>query len=602
MKTRGFAARSVLTATGGYKEVLDRKQQIKKERVWLMRTAALAGALTLALGGCASGEKQGASAASAEQEVILSAFVQQAVTSDSGIWEGWAAQKLYNDTNLKVDFYATGTEVEQKLKQYIAAGTLPDIIGFKDLDQAQLAMDAGLLVPLDEYKDKLPAIFGTEEYQSAISYSMENTSNNTGKLYIMPTSVGPVSYNAYNWVPMLQWDAYKQAGMPKINTLEDYLDVVEKMVELKPYTDSGEKVYGFSLFSDWDKYSALEIAALSYFYGIDTEYVSPLMETNVVTKETNCILREDSFYKRALRFYFMANQRGLLDPDSMTQSYSSLDKKFSEGRIMFSWFSWLSGTYNIDSSGHVNNAQRPDGYANVPAGDMKIYEAPDQIIGRNWYFAISKNCREIDKACEFLNWIYDPEVERYLYNGPEGGVWNYNEDGEPVVTEEGWHVINNKAEDIMPVRWGGAFQDGTYLLNALGLQASTIMDDGYTIGYRYWPSSLNANATLMQKEVNEMLGTDTLAEYLYKNDMVAKSTIAVNMIPPASDEMETRINAIGEIVRDYSWQMVYAKDNTEFESLWTVMVEKAEKQGLYDVESYYKNAWENALTKAAEYE
>ncbi|WP_187374435.1 extracellular solute-binding protein [Murimonas intestini] len=582
--------------------MLDRKQQIKKERVWLMRTAALAGALTLALGGCASGEKQGASAASAEQEVVLSAFVQQAVTSDSGIWEGWAAQKLYNDTNLKVDFYATGTEVEQKLKQYIAAGTLPDIIGFKDLDQAQLAMDAGLLVPLDEYKDKLPAIFGTEEYQSAISYSMENTSNNTGKLYIMPTSVGPVSYNAYNWVPMLQWDAYKQAGMPKINTLEDYLDVVEKMVELKPYTDSGEKVYGFSLFSDWDKYSALEIAALSYFYGIDTEYVSPLMETNVVTKETNCILREDSFYKRALRFYFMANQRGLLDPDSMTQSYSSLDKKFSEGRIMFSWFSWLSGTYNIDSSGHVNNAQRPDGYANVPAGDMKIYEAPDQIIGRNWYFAISKNCREIDKACEFLNWIYDPEVERYLYNGPEGGVWNYNEDGEPVVTEEGWHVINNKAEDIMPVRWGGAFQDGTYLLNALGLQASTIMDDGYTIGYRYWPSSLNANATLMQKEVNEMLGTDTLAEYLYKNDMVAKSTIAVNMIPPASDEMETRINAIGEIVRDYSWQMVYAKDNTEFESLWTVMVEKAEKQGLYDVESYYKNAWENALTKAAEYE
>lgn len=582
--------------------MLDRKQQIKKERVWLMRTAALAGALTLALGGCASGEKQGASAASAEQEVILSAFVQQAVTSDSGIWEGWAAQKLYNDTNLKVDFYATGTEVEQKLKQYIAAGTLPDIIGFKDLDQAQLAMDAGLLVPLDEYKDKLPAIFGTEEYQSAISYSMENTSNNTGKLYIMPTSVGPVSYNAYNWVPMLQWDAYKQAGMPKINTLEDYLDVVEKMVELKPYTDSGEKVYGFSLFSDWDKYSALEIAALSYFYGIDTEYVSPLMETNVVTKETNCILREDSFYKRALRFYFMANQRGLLDPDSMTQSYSSLDKKFSEGRIMFSWFSWLSGTYNIDSSGHVNNAQRPDGYANVPAGDMKIYEAPDQIIGRNWYFAISKNCREIDKACEFLNWIYDPEVERYLYNGPEGGVWNYNEDGEPVVTEEGWHVINNKAEDIMPVRWGGAFQDGTYLLNALGLQASTIMDDGYTIGYRYWPSSLNANATLMQKEVNEMLGTDTLAEYLYKNDMVAKSTIAVNMIPPASDEMETRINAIGEIVRDYSWQMVYAKDNTEFESLWTVMVEKAEKQGLYDVESYYQKAWENALTKAAEYE
>ena len=58
------------------------------------------------------------------------------------------------------------------------------------------------------------------------------------------------------------------------------------MVELKPYTDSGEKVYGFSLFSDWDKYSALEIAALSYFYGIDTEYVSPLMETCLLYTST----------------------------------------------------------------------------------------------------------------------------------------------------------------------------------------------------------------------------------------------------------------------------------------------------------------------------
>ncbi len=57
--------------------------------------------------------------------------------------------------------------------------------------------------------------------------------------------------------------------------------MVEQMVAYKPQTDNGEKVYGFSLFSDWDQVTALEISTLSFMYGIDTEYVSPLMETDV---------------------------------------------------------------------------------------------------------------------------------------------------------------------------------------------------------------------------------------------------------------------------------------------------------------------------------
>lgn len=554
------------------------------------------------LSGCGAANQTNEVSHNVEEDVILSAFIQQSVSSDSGIWYGWAAQKLYEDTNIKVDFYATGTQVEQKLKQYIAAGTLPDIIGFKDLDQAQMAMDAGLLLPLDDYKEQLPAIFETKEYQKAIAYTQEYASDDTGKLYIMPTSIGPVSSNAYNWMPLLQWEAYKKVGSPGIETLEDYLDVVEKMVKAKPLTDQGEEVYGFSLFSDWDKYSALEIAALSFFYGIDTEYVSPLMETDVVNNETNSILRDNSIYRRALKFYFSANQRGLLDPDSRTQSYSNLEKKYSEGRIMFSWFSWLTGTYNDISSGYVNNEKQPDGYMNIPADDMKIYEAPDQTIGRNWYFAISKNCKYIDKALEFVNWIYDPEVEQYLYNGPEGCVWELGSDGEPKVTQEGWDIIDHKTEDIMPLSEGGSLQDGIYPFNALGFQASTVMEDGYTISYRYWPSSRGPRDTLAQKEVNEMLGTGTIAEYLYENDMVAKSSMAVNMIPTASDEMKSKIGAIGEVVRDISWKMVYAEDEKQFEELWDDMVTKAQSLGMDQVEAYYREAWEAALEKASAYE
>ena len=580
----------------------DKGRSKKQTETGWKRRLLLAGTAVLVLTGCGAGGKSALTEENGENDVVLTAFVQQAVTADAGIWEGWAARKLYEDTNIKIEFYPTGTGVEQKLKQYMASGNLPDIIGFKDLDQAQMAMDAGLLLPLNEYEEILPSIFETEYYEKAVDYSREYNSGKTGNLYIMPTSIGPVSENAYNWMPMLQWDTYKKAGKPKVETLEDYLDVVEKMVEIKPYTQNGEKVYGFSLFTDWDKYSVLEIAALSYFYGIDTEYISPLMETNVLTKATSSILDENSFYKRALHFYYEANQRGLLDPDSRTQSYSNLEKKFSQGRIMFSWFSWLTGTYNDVPSGHVNNKYIPDGYVNIPADDMKIYEAPDQTIGRNWYYAVSKNCRNPEKACEFLNWFYDPQVEKYLYNGPEGCLWEYDSEKTPKVTEEGWEIINNKSEDLMPFENGGSFADGIDPFNALGLQASTVMEDGHTISYRYWPDSGKNNETLVQREINGFLGTDTIGEYLRKNDMIAKSTMAVNMIPTASDEMKTKVSAIGEIVRDISWKMVYAQDEQEFEKLWESMRAQAGQLGMDQVETYYRDAWEAAVKKVEDYE
>ncbi|MGI6670692.1 MAG: extracellular solute-binding protein [Christensenellales bacterium] len=539
----------------------------------------------------------------AREEVTLTAFIQQSVTSESGIWLGWGAKRLYEDTGIKLDFYPTGNEVEQKLQQYLAADDLPDIIGFKGLDQAQLAMNAEMLLPLDDYADKLPNLFANDLYTNAIAYSKDFTSNDTGKLLIMPTAIGPTGYNSYNWQPMLQWDAWKKAGKQIPATLEEYLDVVEAMVKVKPTTPSGEKVYGFSLFSDWDKYTALQISTLSFFYGIDTEYISHLMETNVITKEIGSVLDEDSFYKRALKFYFEANQRGLLDPDSMTQTFSNVDAKYSAGRVMFSHFSWMTGSYNSRSAGHVDNPEMPDGYEAIVADDMKLYVAPEQTIGRNWYFAINKNAKNLDRVLEFLNWFYDPAIIAYLSNGPEGIIWTRDENGEPYVIDESYKMVDNNAEPLMPEEvGGGAFRDGMFAFNTPGLQASVLTEDGYTLGYRYWPTHIARNPTLMRLEWREIFDAVVLADYVNRNNNYADSTQAVNMITPASDEMEITLAQIGEVVKMYSWQMVYAEDEAAFENLWQKMKTDAEGLGMADVVEYYTSEWQKAIEKATNYE
>jgi hypothetical protein len=541
----------------------------------------------------------------AGQEVTLTAFVQQSVTSESGIWQGWGAKKLYDDLKIKIDFYPTNVEVEQKLQQYLAAGDLPDLIGFKALDQAQKAMDAETLLALEQHADKLPSLFKSGYYDKALAYARDHRSNGAGHVFLAPTGVGPTGYNSFNWQPMLQWDAWKKAGSVIPKTLEDYLTVVEAMVKAKPATPAGEKVYGFSLFSDWDKYSARQVSTLSFMYGIDTEYVSDLMETDVVTKRISSILDDNSFYRRALTFYFNANQRGLLDPDSMTQTYANADAKYSAGRVMFSHFSWLTGTYNAAASGYVNG-NPPDGYAAVTADDMKLYVAPEQTIGRDWHFAVNKNTKRLNEALALLNWMYDPAVLAYLVNGPEGLIWEIDPaTKEPLVIEkpEVTAIFEKNSEPHMPAALGGgAFRDGTYAFNTMGLQASVSMPNGYTLGYRYWPAYINRNPTQLRLEMNKVFGAKNVEEYVAPRGQKANSTQAVNMVTPVSGDLEMLVVQIGEVVKKYSWQMVYASSQSQFNSLWNQMKAEANSLGLARVNQYYTDQWNRALQLVSRYE
>lgn len=563
------------------------------------RIAAALCCLPLLLGACAKGEAAEDPDIKDAKESVLDILVMRTEETKEEIWQGWGAKKLYDDLQIKLNFYPTGFQTDMELPQYLISGQLPDIMGLKGLDYAQLIMDAGMLLPLDEYQEELPNLFQNKAYANAVQFCRDQNSNGTGHLYVMPVAIGPADYHSFNWVPLLQWDAYKKAGMPKVTTLEDYLDVVGQMAAIKPVTEKGEKVYGFSLFSEWDEVSASEISTLSYMYGIDTKFVSPLMETNLITRETTSILDEDSFYKRALRFYFQANQRGLLDPDSMSQKFKDVQDKFSAGRILFSWYSWLYGNYN--SAENQNDPENPDGMASVAADDMKLYKASNQTVGRQWYFAISKDCTDKETALKMLNWLYDPENQRYLTNGPQGVTWDYNEQGEPEIID--WDLIDHPASVQMPESaGGGAFKDGVENLGTLGMEAATIMEDGYPLSYRYWPSTLDRNPTLMKKEVYQMLGTPSLADYLYQNDMVAEATQAIQMVGAPGQDLEHKIDEIGTVVKKYSWKMVYASGEEEFEKLWEEMKGQAKELGIQEVTDYYTENWEKALELAEKYE
>ncbi|MFV0502439.1 MAG: extracellular solute-binding protein [Lachnospirales bacterium] len=523
-------------------------------------------ALTLIFCSCSKSDTKKA----IKNDITITALIQQSTSTNTGLWKGWAANKLHRDTGIKVNFYNSGRGNSEMLKQYIAAGTLPDVIGF-NTSQISLLMDTNLLKNLNQYKEELPNIFETE-YQKAIEYT-NNEYGNSENLYILPSNIGP-QLNT-NSIPMVQWAIYDEINKPSIKTLEDYLNIIEEMKKNKPLTPLGELMYGFSLYSTEDEYFAKEASALSYLYGIDTTI--PFMEIN---NDINSILKENSFYKRALKFYFNANQKDLLDPDSRTQTFEGYKKKYNSGRVLFSNYSDLVEKFNIKEKevGFTGNS-----YVPVIAEDMKIYIKEDNPVGNGWYYGITTNSQNPDYAAKLLNWLYSKENISLLYNGPEDVTWTMTDTG-PKVIDTAWTIIRNKNENLMN---GYPFNNLDYF-GTLGLTPATKMENGYSLSYKYWPSTLHLEKLIFFENKNSF---NTI-----------KGNTALNFMKEPPKRIQEVNKSLGAVIKENSWDMIYAKDEAEFEKIWKQMLRICNDLGMKQVELTYKNLWYKALEKEKEYE
>lgn len=207
------------------------------------------------------------------KSTLLTGLVFQSVADSVGLWSGAGAEKLEEDTGIRLEFYSNGGGNTQKLLQYLAAGTLPDIVGVEE-SQAVLLENAGLLVNLDTCQDQLGSVFENAVYTKALDYIREQLGGTDGGLYLLPVEVGKQAKEDYEWLPMVQWKPYVQAGCPAVNTLEDFLDAAEQMLRYKSSTPLGETYMHFL-------YTAIRMTALQKMQQIYPECMEKLSEPSV---------------------------------------------------------------------------------------------------------------------------------------------------------------------------------------------------------------------------------------------------------------------------------------------------------------------------------
>ncbi len=521
----------------------------------------------------------------ADEEVTTLQLFRSNSTPIVGTVEYWVGDIIKEDVGVQVDALAGGKE---KLQALMASGELPDIVMFETTKQLEDAINAGLLLNLDEHIDKLPNI--QKNAGNMLANFRDNMSAGTGSLYAVGTHIldSVPTRGTLNWGPYVRWDLYKQAGMPEIKTLEDFIPLMQKMTELYPKTEDGKKVYSLSLWSDWDGYYMSFLKQFCALYGRDfLDY----MEVDVENRTVKSMFDDDSVAMRGLRFLYEANQAGLVDPDSMTQTYSDYVEKVKQQRTNFGFWGWSIINENALEAQGI-------GFQPIPITDSKVLYHALRPTGMEWTYAISKDTKHVDEALALIDYMYSNKGLMKLGNGPQGIVWDLNEENKPYITKQGWDIIRNKNGE-MP--GGGLLSDGFDKPFYKGLDLRMINSDyGVAFDRNMWAKTADApeETELMKIWQKDMDALDQM-DYMLKHDKVAVKPLTIPK--PVSDEMTLLNQRIGEDVAAMCWKCIFAKDDAEYEALKTRMIEDMYGKGLQESLDYTTAQYKETIELGQKY-
>jgi putative aldouronate transport system substrate-binding protein len=518
-----------------------------------------------------------------DEEITIDVF--DGLANYMGIQQGWFAKIVEDKFNMKLNIIAPNVAGggDTLYNTRVAAGDLGDLIITDKGEKLDELIEGGLVQDSANY-------YGAMDNVAEFDAAVEKLNDGKDGVYGFPSSVSSLKPTEPSeglnptFGPYVRWDYYKEAGYPQISTLEDLLPVLADMQAAHPTADNGQPTYAFSLFKDWDGNMMVTAKQPACFYGYD-EIGFVLAKAD--GSDYQSILDPDSEYMRNLKLYFDANQLGLVDPESTTQNYDTLFSKFQNGQVLFSWWPWLGqSAYNTEE-----NMAAGKGFQMVPLEDQNIFSYGAEAYGGKPVFAIGSKAEDPERIAAFIDWLYSAEgayansSQTGASAGPQGLTWDVNEAGEPELTDFGNQVFLEGGATV-PEEWGGGdYADGVSALNlsaVLPIEVDT--ETGLPYSYTFWPTYQASIANPLTEDWSgKMGGATSTMEYLQANDQVLVAPGASYTAPADSSEIETLRNQVKEIIKQLSWQMVFAESEAQFESLRDELIETANGLGYEQV-------------------
>ena len=343
-------------------------------------------------------------------------------------------QKIAEITGAKCkETWLTGQTAQEAVGTLIAGGEYPDMIDGGD-GMKQL-YDAGALVALDDYIDKYPNIkeFLTDEEWDKLRQDDGHIYwiNQFGNIYGEEKATTHSDEAFWIQTRVLKWADY-----PEIHTMDQYFDLIEKYNEANPTMDDGTENIPYTILCDDWRYFCLENAPQFLDgYPNDGSCIVDPDELKIVDYNTT---------PTAKRYFQKLNeecQKGIVDPESFTQTYDEYIAKLSTGRVLGMIDQWWDFAYN------VNDAFKQQGLDKEGCNYVPLPITIDEGMKNQWHnsggtlnvssgLAITTSCEDVEGALQFINDLLDQEVHDLRFWGEKGVDYDVDENGEYYRTED----------------------------------------------------------------------------------------------------------------------------------------------------------------------
>ncbi len=476
------------------------------------------------------------------------------------VFDDRVAEKITEATGvvLEMDYPVGGND--EAIPLMIASGEYPDLI-FAKGDIGKL-IEAGGVIALDDYieekGDNLKTMYG--EQLDRLRNSLSDPSIYTVGTYGVENAFWETSGTF-----QIQLDVLREQGYPEIKTLDDFEAALTDYYEKNPEINGQPTIPISLLGSDWRWLITVGNPA-GFAAGIPDDgqwYVNP------DTGETTYKFLEPEF-REYFKWLNGLNAKGLLDPESFTQTYDTYIAKLSSGRVL----SVADQNWNIGDADQalVASGLEERTYAPLPVTLGEEYKSQglkDYGFAGGWGIAISSTSEHQEKAFEFLNWMASEEAQILLNWGIEGE--NYEiVDGERVMFDDDRQRMNSDSN------YSKETGVGYYVYPFPQWGNGSLDSNGQSIT-PHSEEDIIENFNSVEKEVLAEYGMDNWIDWFPATEELGRSehgTVANFTIPPGGDIQIIQQRA-DDITEQRITQAILA-DPSEFDNLWDSMLDELE--------------------------
>lgn len=506
-----------------------------------------------------------------------------------GVQTGWFAKVVKDKFNIELNMISPQVAGDGVFQTRCSTGNLGDIVVLERTDFTD-CVKAGLIKDITGEISNYPNLMGFKDQIDELNHGLPE--NEAGKTYGIPcqmTNTSPTSYSqdVIASSPLLRWDLYSELGRPDIKDMDGLLDILEQMMKAHPANKDGDPAYPLSLWSDWDGGDgALGIANVTQL----TTWYGEKIKGSLILKPDNTFIpvnsREGAYYKM-LHFLNDANRRGIVDPDSGTQDWNTACDKMKTGRVYLMWYSWQIGFWNTQD-------RLKDGSAFIftPVKDQMYYADADTYYGSGRVFAVGSQVdgAKYQRIMDFLDWYASPEGLTYAHDGLKDFNYTVGADGKYTLMNDNALMVNLAVPDELG---GGGYSDGSNAINQWIADAiSTDPETGEPYSNQYWSTYKAATMTQMKKDWAARFGSAEPVDYMKDHHVLLISPNVSVSLPSDSSDISVIRNQCSDLFSDYSWRMIYAKDDADFDSLWDEMCTQMDGLGYQDLVKFDKEKYQ----------